>query len=146
MAEVEQNLGNHTKFVPAFHFFVLPVLFANVIANLYQWYRADFPLNRIIPVLVAAALLTLAVRARMFATTLQDRIIRLEERLRYERLLPSDLQARMEEFTVPQVVALRFASDAELPTLARKVLDEKLTEPKTIKRLITNWKPDHLRA
>jgi hypothetical protein len=146
MAEIEQNFANHTKFVSAFHFFVLPVLFANVISNLYQWYRADFPLNQIIPVLVAAALLTLAVRARMFATTVQDRIIRLEERLRYERLLPSDLQARINEFTVPQLIALRFASDAELPILARKVLDEKLTEPKTIKRLITNWKPDHLRA
>jgi hypothetical protein len=76
----------------------------------------------------------------------QDRVIRLEERLRYERMLPADLQARCRELTINQIVALRFACDAELPTLARKVLDEKLTERKAIKQLIKTWKPDYQRA
>ena len=71
---------------------------------------------------------------------------RLEERLRYERLLPADLQARSGEFTTGQFVSLRFASDAELPALARKVLDERLTKRKAIKQLIKSWKPDYLRA
>ncbi len=84
--------------------------------------------------------------ARLFALAVQDRVIRLEERLRYERVLPADLQARCGEFSIGQIVALRFACDAELPALARKVLDDKLTERKAIKQLVKNWKPDYLRA
>jgi len=76
----------------------------------------------------------------------QDRVIRLEERLRYERLLPADLKARAGEFTVSQFVSLRFASDAELPALARKVLDDKVNERKAIKQMVKSWKPDYLRA
>jgi hypothetical protein len=70
----------------------------------------------------------------------------LEEQLRYQRLLPADLKPRIGEFTVSQFVALRFASDAELPALARKVLDEKLDQRKAIKQLVKNWRPDYLRA
>jgi hypothetical protein len=84
--------------------------------------------------------------ARVFALKVQDRVIRLEERLRMERLLPADLQARIEEFSVPQLVGLRFASDAELPELARKVLDEKVKEAKAIKRMVKSWRGDFLRA
>jgi hypothetical protein len=76
----------------------------------------------------------------------QDRLIRLEERLRYERTLPADMKPRIGEFTVEQLVSLRFASDAELPALARKVLDEKMTERKAIKQMVKSWKPDFLRA
>jgi hypothetical protein len=76
----------------------------------------------------------------------QDRVIRLEERLRYERVLPADLKARSGELNIGQIVSLRFASDAELPALAKKVLDEKLTERKAIKQLVKSWKPDYLRA
>ena len=80
------------------------------------------------------------------ALTVQDRLIRLEERLRYERVLPADLKARIGEFTVTQLIALRFASDAELPALARKVLDDKISERKAIKQMVKTWKPDYLRA
>ena len=83
---------------------------------------------------------------RVFAVTVQDRVIRLEERLRMEALLPADLKTRIPEFSPGQLVALRFASDAELPALARRVLDEKLTDQKAIKRLIKEWRADHLRA
>jgi hypothetical protein len=96
--------------------------------------------------LVAAALVVLVFVARLFALAVQDRVVRLEEQLRYARLLPADLLARTAELTMGQVIALRFASDAELPALARKVLDEKLAERKAIKQLIKNWKPDYLRA
>jgi len=82
----------------------------------------------------------------MFALAVQDRVIRLEERLRYAEVLPADLRARCGELTVDQVVSLRFACDTELPALARKVLDEKLTERKAIKQLIKNWRPDYQRA
>jgi hypothetical protein len=76
----------------------------------------------------------------------QDRVIRLEMQLRLQQLLPQDLRPRMREFTVNQLVSLRFASDAELPALARKVLDEKLNDRKAIKKLIRDWQPDYLRA
>ena len=80
------------------------------------------------------------------ALKVQDRVIRVEEHLRYQRLFPADLQARANEFTVNQFVSLRFASDAELPALARKVLDEKINDRKVIKQLIKVWKPDNMRA
>jgi hypothetical protein len=142
----EQSFANHTRMVPLFHYFVMPALTINFGWSIYQWKLAAFSLNGLIAVLAAAALIILMFCARIFALTVQDRVIRLEENLRYQRLLPADLQSRIGEFVLAQLISLRFASDAELPALARKVLDEKLTDRKTIKLLIKNWKPDHLRA
>lgn len=142
----EQNFKNHTKFVPAFHFFIVPVLLANFVSSIYQLKASDFTVGGLIAVLTAAALLVMAFLARIFALKVQDRVIRLEERLRCARLLPTDLQARIPEFTLGQLVALRFANDAEFPTLARKVLDDKLTDRKAIKQMVQNWRPDHLRV
>jgi hypothetical protein len=73
-------------------------------------------------------------------------VIRLEERLRMRSLLPADLQPRINDFTVQQLVALRFASDDELPGLARKVIDGKIEDQKAIKRMVTNWRADCQRA
>ena len=141
-----QNLANHTKFFPLFHFFVLPVLLVNLGVQIY-WLKEFWNTFRgIFNVLLALTLIAGFLSARRFALSVQDRVIRLEERLRYQRLLPADLQLRIEEFTVAQLVSLRFASDAELPALARKVLDEKMQERKAIKQLVKNWKPDYLRA
>jgi Family of unknown function (DUF6526) len=82
----------------------------------------------------------------LMALRVQDRLIRLEEQLRYARVLPADLQPRIGEFTIAQIVSLRFASDAELPALARKVLDGKMQDRKAIKQMIQNWKADYVRA
>ncbi len=142
----EQNFANHTRRVPPFHFFVMPVFMINFFWSLYRLWQLGFSFVGIFGVLLAAALVILPLSARMFALAVQDRVIRLEERLRYERVLPADLQARSGEFTIGQIVSLRFACDAELPGLARKVLDEKVTERKAIKQLVKNWKPDYLRA
>jgi hypothetical protein len=144
----EQNLANHTKFFPLFHFFVLPVLLVDLGIQVYRLYEFwnTFTFRGIFNVLLALALIAGFLSARRFALAVQDRVIRLEERLRYQRLLPADLQPRIEEFTVAQLVSLRFASDAELPALARKVLDEKMQERKAIKQLVKSWKPDYLRA
>src|ERR1700736_621124 len=142
----EQNFANHTKVFPLFHFFVLPVLLVNLGAQIYRMKIFWFSYTGILGVLLALALIAGFLSARRFALSVQDRVIRLEERLRYQHLLPADLQQRIEEFTVAQLVSLRFASDAELPALARKVLDEKMQERKAIKQLVKNWKPDYLRA
>jgi hypothetical protein len=142
----EQNFANHAKFVPLFHFFAMPVFVLNFAWSLYRLKTLGISFEGIFGVLMAAALVVLFFSARLFALAVQDRVIRLEERLRFARLLPADLQPRIGEFTIGQIVSLRFASDAELPALARKVLDEKLTERKAIKQLIKNWKPDYQRA
>lgn len=140
-----QNFNNHVKTVPAFHFFALPILLVNVfwsIARLIRGFSADNAFG----VALAVALLLAALFGRLFALTAQDRVIRLEMALRLEKLLPGDLRSRIGELTVNQFVSLRFASDAELPALTRRVLDEKLNDRKTIKQLIKDWKADDLRV
>ena len=142
----EQNLANHGKFLPPFHFFVVPVLTINLIYSLYWSGKMGFAPRGILQVLVVAALAVGFLSARMMALKVQDRVIRLEERLRYERVLPPELKPRIGEFTVSQLVALRFACDAELPALARKVPDDKICERKAVKQMVKTWKPDYLRA
>ena len=142
----EQDLANHAKLFPPFHFFAMPVLIANLIWTIVRVVSAGFSIYGLFTILVALALILGFFSARTFALTVQDRVIRLEERLRYQRVLPADLQPRSDEFTLNQLISLRFASDAELPALARKVLDEKLNERKAIKQLVKNWRPDYLRA
>ena len=142
----QQNVKNHVKVVPGFLYFVLPVLILNLGWALSKLIRAGFSFDGLVAVLTAVALILGFFYARTFALRVQDRVIRLEERLRYERVLPADLLARVNELTVAQMIALRFASDKELPGLARKVLDEKLADGKTIKDLVVDWQADHLRA
>jgi hypothetical protein len=142
----EQNLANHGRFFPPFHFFVIPVMVINLFASIYRWYATGFSWGGGERVLLALGLLMGFLSARVMALKVQDRVIRLEERLRYELVLPADLKPRIGEFTVAQLVSLRFASDAELPALARKVLDDKMNERKAIKQMIRTWKPDYLRA
>jgi uncharacterized membrane protein YciS (DUF1049 family) len=142
----EQSFKSHARWLPPFHFFVLPVLLINFGFSIYWWVKAGFALNGLLSVLVAAALFVGMVMSRVMAMKVQDRVIRIEERLRLERVLPTDLQPRISEFTIEQLVGLRFASNAELPELARRVLDEKLNDRKAIKELIKTWRPDFARA
>jgi hypothetical protein len=144
MANKIQNAKNHARTFPPFHFFVLPVFLINFITQLVLL-KNGVSLASVWNVVLALAFLVLAFCARIFALTVQDRVIRLEMQLRLDRLAP-DLRSRFDEFTVSQLVSLRFASDEELPALARRVLDEKLTDRKTIKGRIKNWRPDFLRA
>jgi hypothetical protein len=142
----EQTFANHGKFLPPFHFFVVPVMVINFFWASYRWYAMGFGRDGGERVLLALGLVVGFLTVRMMALTVQDRVIRLEERMRLERVLPADLKPRIGEFTVAQLVGLRFASDAELPGLARKVLDEKISERKAIKQMVKTWKPDYLRA
>ena len=141
-----QNLQNHVRVVPPFHMFVLPVFLLNAGWSIYHVVKAGISFESILGVLMAFAFLTLALFARVFALTVQDRVIRLEMRLRLAELLSPDSRSRIPEFTVAQLVSMRFASDAELPALARKVLDEKMNDRKAIKQQVKNWQGDYLRA
>jgi hypothetical protein len=144
MAE-PQSFKNHAKFVPLFHGFAFPIAAINFFWAAYRAYTRP-SWDTAIAALLGAALIAVFFFARIFALAVQDRVIRLEERLRMREQLPADLVARIPEFTTSQLIALRFASDAELPALARKVLDERLTERKVIKQMIKDWKADHQRV
>lgn len=142
----EQSFESHGKWVPPFHFFVLPALLINLGFSIYWCYKSWFTVGGVVSVVVAAALFVGMVMSRLTAMKVQDRVIRIEERIRFERILPADMHPRIGEFTTDQLVALRFASNAELPELARKVLEEKLNDRNAIKRLIKTWRPDFARA
>ncbi len=145
MAETVQTYKTHARVFPPFHYFVLPVLAANFVAEVVH--TARYPsLGALWATIVALALVMLALLARVMVLTVQDRVIRLEMRLRLNELLPGDLRSRIGTISPKQLTALRFASDAELPALAREVLDGKLTDVKAIKQRVQEWQGDFLRA
>jgi hypothetical protein len=145
MAEKKpQTLANHARLDPLFHLFVLPVFALSTLAAivLFLWRPSPHSAWRFL--LIAAG--TVAVfKVRLYALRVQDRVIRLEERLRLASLLPEPLRSRIPELTEGQLIALRFASDAEVTKLAGRVLSEKLS-PADIKKAIQTWRPDYGRV
>jgi hypothetical protein len=146
MSEKEpQTRANHARFIPVYHFATFGILAVNFIYRLYLLVTS-FSFDSVMNLLVGFALLSLFLFARVFPLWAQDRVIRLEERLRYEEILPDDLQSRIAEVTRGQIIALRFASDEELGDLMRKCLTEKIEKQSEIKALIKNWKQDIFRV
>jgi Family of unknown function (DUF6526) len=144
MSNKPQSYASHAKIDPPFHFFVLPVLLLNIFVVGYLLLR--YPgIGGAWLLLVSLALLVLAARLRSWATHLQDRVIRVEERIRLAAILPEPLRARIAELSDSQIVGLRFASDAELPALFQRAVDEKLSRT-DIKKAITDWRPDYSRV
>lgn len=140
-----QSFANHRRFYPPFHFLLVPVLLANVIiAGRAAFAAPSFATGW--GFVMALALFVGFGVARRGAIVVQDRLIRLEERLRLARLLPRELAARVDELTVRQLVGLRFASDEEVPELARRALAGELRNDEAIKRAIRAWRPDELRV
>jgi len=140
----EQNFSNHTRFDPPFHFFILPVFVITLIATIVHLVRRP-GLHSAWLVVVMVAAIAAIFKIRLYALKVQDRVIRLEERLRLATLLDPALRPRIPEFTESQLVALRFASDAELPSLAARALNEKLSR-EDIKKSIQQWRPDYWRV
>jgi hypothetical protein len=140
-----QSLTNHARYVPGYHFVLATLLF--VVLAWAIVLLARFPRwPSVFALVIAVSLILIFWYLRAFALTVQDRVIRLEERLRLDELLPPELRPRIPEFTMEQLIALRFASDGELPALARRVLDEKIADGDSIKKLVTQWRADHLRV
>jgi len=140
-----QTYANHVRFEPAYHFVMFPILLVNAGWSVYRL-LAGVTFDGVLAVAVAVALVILALYARVFALRAQDRIIRLEMQLRMRELLPDAVHSQIGEFTPAQFVALRFASDAELPTLAARVLADNIQDRRAIKQMISSWKADHLRV
>jgi|SRR5271166_2118577 len=144
MPDAPQNLANHARLDPPFHFFVLPVFGLSVLAALGHliWHPS---LHAAAFFVVSVAALVAVLKIRLYALKVQDRVIRLEERQRLALLLPEPLRPRIPEFTERQLIALRFASDAELPGLAERTLAQHLA-PADIKKSIQSWRADYWRV
>ena len=142
-----QNLQNHARWYPLFHFFVLPMLLLNFIFSIYATVHAwpRYAHTHLWWIAMSVVFFVMAGIARGGALKVQDRIIRLEERLRLAALLPAEERSHIDELSINQLIALRFASDAELPSLVRKTLTQNL-EPKAIKQSIVNWRGDYHRV
>ncbi len=143
----EQSYKSHTRFDPLFHFFVIPLLLINLVVTITVAIQRGHPhlFLHLWLVVMALALLGLAGVARSSALRAQNRVIRLEERLRLGALISAPDSAHIQELSTRQLIALRFASDAEIPELVHKTLTQRL-EPKAIKQSIVTWRPDHERV
>ena len=143
--ETVQNFANHTRWHPPFHFFVLPVLLINFFWSIVTFVKAP-DRNSGWWIVVSLALAMLALFTRTYSVKLQDRIIRLEEKLRYQQLLSPALMQQTGALTIEQIVALRFAGDEQLEELVRQVLAGRFAKGKDIKQTIKNWRADTFRV
>ncbi len=152
MAEKKpQTFANHTRFDPPFHFFILPmfgVLLLGAVIHFFAHFKGSDSrdlFHNFVFILLVLALIGLTLKAHLYALKVQDRVIRLEERLRLATLVSEPLRSRILELTEGQLVALRFASDGEVSKLAERALNEHLA-PKDIKKSIQTWRPDYWRV
>lgn len=145
MAPSPQSFAHHARLVPGFHFVTAPLLLVYLVWSVWRALSLRDAESHF-DLVGAFALFGVYAYTRLFPLKAQDRIIRLEERLRLTRLLPADLQPRIDTIAPRQLIALRFASDAEVEGLVRQVLAGTLTEPKAIKQAIREWRPDYLRV
>jgi hypothetical protein len=144
MERKPQTLQNHGKFDPLFHFFLAPVSLIFLIATVYQAVQnPGTPAYEHTLVALWAFLLTF--KGRLYSLKVQDRVIRLEERLRLAGLLQEPLKSKSAALTEQQLIAIRFASDAEVPALVEKTLAENLNL-KQIKQAVQSWRPDYWRV
>lgn len=143
-AEKEQNYANHVRIDPMFHQVIFFLAVIAILVALWIVIRY-FSLSAIELLLLAVTLLLVALRLRAYATKLQDRIIRLEERLRLQAILSGPPASRIGELTEGQLIALRFASDAEVPALVDRALSQNLSKD-DIKKAIAHWRPDNFRV
>ena len=138
-----QTYANHGRFDPIFHFVLAPLSLVAIVLSIVSMFRPG--LRGWLCILLSVLLFLAVGRLRSYALKVQDRVIRLEERLRLNRLLPEQDRPRIEELSEAQLIGLRFASDAELPALAMRAVQEKLTK-KQIKTAVQNWRPDTFRV
>jgi len=146
MAEkMPQSYANHRRFVPVYHFVLSLIFLLNLVAAAWQLFKHP-GFSTAIALLVAFGLIGVYYYSRTFPLHVQDRLIRLEERMRLEEILPDDLKGRLGELKERQLIALRFASDEDVPDLVRQILDGKLKGLEEIKKAIKTWRPDDFRC
>jgi hypothetical protein len=142
--DAPQSYATHRRYDMIYHVFAFGVLGISLLVALWQLVKNPGVLWFWIFV-VSAAVLVLFFKVRLYALKVQDRVIRLEERLRLQQLLPESLRSRIGELAEGQLIGLRFASDGEVADLAKEALDEKLSGEE-IKKRIKSWRPDNFRV
>lgn len=145
MPETTQSFSNHTRWHTPFHFVLFPILFIHFALCVWRIYKAP-TFEHAEQLLLSFGLLVMLLLTRVNPLKAQDRVIRLEEQLRYQHLLPADLAARASALPVRFIVAMRFASDAELPELAQHAVDGGFDKPKDLKEAVKNWRGDYHRV
>jgi hypothetical protein len=141
----EQNYGNHVRYFPLFHFILVPLLSLNLIYQAVRLYQEP-SVDRAVFTLLSLLFVGMILAARTQALRVQDRVIRLEEAIRYRDVLAPELASRASGLRLGQIVALRFASDEELPELVKRACDNEFAKPKEIKMAVNNWRGDYHRA
>lgn len=141
----EQNFANHTRWYPLAHFVIAPIALANLVYQAVKLYRNP-NYDGVWMVVIALTLILLSISARLQALKAQDRVIRLEERLRYGALLSPELARKASDLPIGMMIAMRFASDAELPEIAAAAVEGKFASSKDLKQAIKNWKADEHRV
>lgn len=144
LTAVEQNYSNHTRLDPLYHFFLLPGILVLFVISIVNVVRHGLHLESLWLLLASVLLVVLGLKVRSYALKAQDRVIRLEERLRLLRLLSTDQHPNVDRLTEGQLIALRFCSDQELPGLASRAASQGLA-PVDIKKAITAWRADDFR-
>lgn len=144
MPEISQTRANHARVHPLYHFITVPAQLALLIWAIVNLIRQPGSVTAML-LLMVLVLIIMNLNLRTYPLKVQDRVIRLEERLRLATLLPDPLRPRIPELDESQLIALRFASDAELPSLTERALSEKLSA-KQIKEAIQVWRPDYWRV
>ena len=139
-----QNFQNHVRNDPKL-FAAMFILLAALIIAIVDFFVAT-SLIGVAVVLLVIGVLVLGYATRIYATTVQDRVVMLEMRLRLANILTGDLKDRIPDLSRSQLIALRFESDANLNDLTRKVLDENLTNATEIKKLVKDWQGDFHRV
>jgi Family of unknown function (DUF6526) len=140
-----QNFKNHARFHPLFHFVGMPILLINFIYSIVRAAQ-DFSIDRLEFVFLSFGILATLFVARLSALKAQDRVIRLEEQLRFANILPRDLAQKAANLKTVQLIALRFASDEELSDLVKRTLNGEFATTKDIKLAVKNWRGDYLRV
>lgn len=145
MSQTSQNYANHKQIVPIYHFVLLPVsLIAAILSIVYSvsGFSENSILASILMLLLGIVVLVGSVMGRLFAVKVQDRLIRTEEDVRHFKLTGRWIDPRL---TIKQLIALRFASDAEFPSLCEKAIAENMS-PDAIKKAVKNWRGDYYRV
>src|SRR5579863_6000378 len=141
--QTPQTYANHTRLDPPYHFFLVPVTGINVFVAIWHLIRHPGLGSGWLLVLAIAAVVAV-LKLRLYALKAQDRVIRLEERLRLAQLLKEPLRSRIEELTEGQLIGLQFAADGEGPALVEKALGGMTSGE--IKKAIGNWRADYFRV
>ena len=143
--EEQQTYATHTRWFPLVHFVIMPLLLITLIYQIVRTYQEP-SWDRGMSILFVLIVVLVTLSARLQALKAQDRLIRLEETLRYRELLSPELAQKASEMQVGKMISLRFASNEELPDLVAQVIDGKLSSSKEIKTAIKQWRGDHFRV